>query len=218
MKKLVISTMLSIVIIGVLGACGNNTSNNDNEGNTNHEAQNNTENVNNNTANNNNNNDEEKGDLSSLLDEIEEADDYLDLTLGETGSFVTTLGTYDMTVTDAEIKGYEFEGYESELDLWIVLDVTIKNTSDEPLNAEDLMSSMELTEDEEGSGYMDSSGAFDSVTKFEGDIAPGEEQSAQFVAYAYDEDTYHFRKSSGNIAGGSSNQVTWKIERSDMKE
>ena len=80
------------------------------------------------------------------------------------------------------------------------------------------MSSMELTEDEEGSGYMDSSGAFESVEAFEGDIAPGEEQSAQFIAYAYDEDTYYFRKSSGNIAGGSSNQVSWKINQSDMEQ
>src|SRR5699024_3992619 len=113
-----------------------------------------------------------------LLKSIEEADDQLDLSLGDTGSFVTTLGTYDMTVTSAESKGYEFEGIESELDDWILLDITIKNTSDKLLIAEDLMDPMELTEDLEGSGYMASSGAFEGVEEFEGEIEPGEELSA----------------------------------------
>ena len=197
MRRTLITSLLILAMTWTLAACNNDAPNNVNE-NENNQTTNNTEN-----APSNEDGAENEDDLSSLLESIEEAEDQLDLSLGDTGSFVTTLGTYDMTVTSAELKEYEFEGIESELDLWILLDVTIKNTSDEPLNAEDLMSSMELTEDEEGSGYMDSSGAFESVEAFEGDIAPGEEQSAQFIAYAYDEDTYYFRKSSGNIAGGS---------------
>lgn len=212
MRRTLITSLLILAMTWTLAACNNDAPNNVNE-NENNQTTNNTEN-----APSNEDGAENEDDLSSLLESIEEAEDQLDLSLGDTGSFVTTLGTYDMTVTSAELKEYEFEGIESELDLWILLDVTIKNTSDEPLNAEDLMSSMELTEDEEGSGYMDSSGAFESVEAFEGDIAPGEEQSAQFIAYAYDEDTYYFRKSSGNIAGGSSNQVSWKINQSDMEQ
>ena len=212
MRRTLITSLLILAMTWTLAACNNDAPNNVNK-NENNQTTNNTEN-----APSNEDRAENEDDLSSLLESIEEAEDQLDLSLGDTGSFVTTLGTYDMTVTSAELKEYEFEGIESELDLWILLDVTIKNTSDEPLNAEDLMSSMELTEDEEGSGYMDSSGAFESVEAFEGDIAPGEEQSAQFIAYAYDEDTYYFRKSSGNIAGGSSNQVSWKINQSDMEQ
>lgn len=212
MRRTLITSLLILAMTWTLAACNNDAPNNVNK-NENNQTTNNTEN-----APSNEDGAENEDDLSSLLESIEEAEDQLDLSLGDTGSFVTTLGTYDMTVTSAELKEYEFEGIESELDLWILLDVTIKNTSDEPLNAEDLMSSMELTEDEEGSGYMDSSGAFESVEAFEGDIAPGEEQSAQFIAYAYDEDTYYFRKSSGNIAGGSSNQVSWKINQSDMEQ
>ena len=212
MRRTLITSLLILAMTWTLAACNNDAPNNVNE-NENNQTTNNTEN-----APSNEDGAENEDDLSSLLESIEEAEDQLDLSLGDTGSFVTTLGTYDMTVTSAELKEYEFEGIESELDLWILLDITIKNTSDEPLNAEDLMSSMELTEDEEGSGYMDSSGAFESVQAFEGDIAPGEEQSAQFIAYAYDEDTYYFRKSSGNIAGGSSNQVSWQINQSDMEQ
>ncbi len=200
MNRISITTILILSIIWTLGACSDKDASNDN-------------NLAENTENNSSEEDssEKDDDLKSLLKSIEEADDQLDLAIGDTGSFVTTLGNYDMTVTAAESKGYEFEGIESELDDWILLDVTIKNTSDKSLNAEDLMSSMELTEDLEGSGYMDSSGAFDSVEDFQGEIEPGKEQSAQFIAYAYDANTYYFRKSSGNVAGGSSNQVIWNI-------
>lgn len=208
MKRTLIISMLILAIIWMLGAC--NGTETPNEGDA--KSDNSTENTEDNSSN------SEADDELTTLKSIEEADDQLDLSLGDTGSFVTTLGTYDMTVTSAESKGYEFEGIESEIDDWILLDITIKNTSDEPLNAEDLMSSMELTGNLEGSGYMDSSGAFESVEAFDGEIDPGEEQSAQFIAYAYESDKYYFRKSSGNVAGGSSNQVIWNIDVSDMKK
>ena len=215
MKRTSITIMLALTIIWALVACSDK--NESNEDDTNNEDS--VENEESESAESDSvEEDEEDDDLTTLLETIEDADDQLDLSLGDTGSFVTTLGTYDMTVTSAESKGYEFEGIESELDDWILLDVTIKNTSDEPLDAEDLISSMELTEDLEGSGYSDSAGAFDEAEEFEGEIEPGEEKSAQFVAYAYESDTYYFRKNSGNIAGGSSNQLIWNINTSDMEK
>src|SRR5699024_1266613 len=110
MRKSLRYIVLTLAIMLVLGACGNNNDANNNS--TVNEDDNASEN---NTA-------ENEDDLSAILKTIEEADDQLNLKLGETGSYVTTLGTYDMTVTSAELKGYEFEGYESELDCWVVLD------------------------------------------------------------------------------------------------
>lgn len=214
MKRIITLFIMIFMVMMVLGACNDKKDNEDLESGSDsvESAKSDSSEAENEEAT------EEDDDSTSLLKSIEEAEDQLDLSIGDTGSFVTTLGTYDMTITSAESKGYEFEGIESELDDWILLDVIIKNTSDEPLNAEDLMSSMELTEDQEGSGYMDSSGAFESVNEFDGEIDPGEEQSAQFIAYAFESDVYYFRKSSGNVAGGSSNQVVWNINSSDMKK
>jgi len=212
MKRISITAILILSIIWILGACSDKNVSNGEVATDNHSSENSE------TVSSEEDSPEEDDDLASLLKSIEEAEDQLDLSLGDTGSFVTTLGTYDMTVTSAELMGYEFEGIESEIEEWVLLDVTIKNTSDEPLNAEDLIESMELTEMEEGSGYMDSAGAFDSVEEFEGEIEPGEEQSAQFIAYAYESDIYYFRKSPGNVAGGSSNQVIWNINIDDMKK
>src|SRR5699024_7798637 len=214
MKKNFITLLLVLMMLFVLGACSDKK-----EPNVENDVDNNvTENSENDAKDKEKDEDEaeEEDELTALLDAIKEADDQLDLKLGDTGSFVTTLGTYDMTVTSAELKGYEFEGIESQLEGWIVLDVTIKNTSDKSLNVEDVIGSMDMTEDLEGSGNMDAAGAFDNVQSFEGEISPGEEQSAQFVSETYDSDMYYFRKNSGNVAGGSSNQVIWNISLDDM--
>lgn len=164
----------------------------------------------------------EENDGSATDDQTEDAsdldaEDQVDLSLGDTGHFYTDIGSYDMTVTTAELMGYELEGIASQLDDWILLDVTIKNTSDEPLNAEDIIGVMEVTDDLEGSGSIGAVGAFDSVEDFEGEIGPGEEQSGQFITEVFEADPYYFRKISGNIAGGSSNQVIWTIESEDLK-
>lgn len=215
MRRISMVIVLLLSMIGILAACSGGDTKKPTSDNNNGAAE---ENTSGKTDSEKEDGSEDGDDLSSILETIEDAEDQLNLGLGETGSFVTTLGTYDMTVTSAEQTDYEYEGIESELDCWVILDITIKNTSDQPLNAEDVMSSMELTETEEGSGYMDAAGAFESVTEFEGDIEPGKEQSAQFIAYAYDSDTYYFRKSSGNVAAGSSNQVMWEISTSEMKQ
>ncbi|MBB5147066.1 hypothetical protein HNQ35_002283 [Cerasibacillus quisquiliarum] len=144
-------------------------------------------------------------------------EDQLDLKLGDTGKFDTTLGTYEMTVTSAKIIDSELDGNEPYNYGFILLDITIKNTSNHDLDAEDLMVSMEVTDNLDGSGHIDSSGAFESVQELEGTIKPGEELSGQFITDIYDSDEYYFRKKEGNVAGGSSNQVIWTIPADEAK-
>src|SRR5699024_10609562 len=112
--------------------------------------------------------------------------------------------------------GYELEDIESQLDDWILLDVTIKNTSDKRLNAEDIMGAMEVTDNLEGSGSIGAVGAFDGVKDFQGEIEPGEEQSAQFITEVFEADKYYFRKVSWNVSGGRSNQVIWIINSKSL--
>lgn len=144
-------------------------------------------------------------------------EDQLDLKMGDTGTFDTTLGTYEMTLDDAKLMGEELEGEKSTRDEFIVLDLTIKNTSDQPQLAEDLIVSMEVTNNLEHSGSSDHAEGFDTIKEFSGELKPGEEQSAQFLTIVDDADTYYFRKSVGNIAGGSSNQVIWTIQTKEIE-
>lgn len=144
-------------------------------------------------------------------------EDQLDLGIGDTGKFDTTLGTYELTLDKAELLGKELDGEETFADELILLDVTIKNTSEETLHIEDLMESMEITEDQDKSGYEDAAGAFDSLEKFEEELKPGEESSGQFISNVFNAEEFYFMKTPGNIAGGSSNQVIWTIKADEAK-
>ncbi|TQS74629.1 hypothetical protein DX933_11885 [Ornithinibacillus gellani] len=219
MKKLLTIFAVLILSIGTLAACSDKDKENNDEGKSEEQSgESNDTNQDNEDANADDENEEAENadDEESKPGEID-GEDQLDLVLGDTGHFDTTLGTYDMTVSAAELKGYDFEGIESQLDDWILLDVTIKNTSDKALNAEDVIGAMEVTDNLEGSGSIGAVGAFDAVKDFEGEIEPGEEQSAQFITEVFEADAYYFRKVSGNVAGGSSNQVIWNIKSEDLK-
>lgn len=147
----------------------------------------------------------------------EEGQDQLDLLVGDTGTFVTTLGTYEMTLNDAALKGKEFEGVKSTRDDIILLDITIKNTDDDTLDLEDLIYSMEIADDLEGAGSGDNAEGFDTVDAFKGEIEPGEEKSAQFLTTVNTADEYFFRKDSGIVATKGSNQVIWTIKTEEIK-
>ena len=143
-------------------------------------------------------------------------EDQLDLQLGDTGKFDSTLGTYDMTVKSAELLK-ELDGKEAQFDYLILINLSIKNTSNHDLDAEDLMYSMEVTHGLEKSGFGDASAAFDSVEELTGTIKPGEELSGQFITEVYDADKYYFRILSGTVAAGGSNQVIWTIPADEAK-
>ncbi|HLR71573.1 MAG TPA: hypothetical protein VK085_09095, partial [Pseudogracilibacillus sp.] len=71
---------------------------------------------------------ESESDDETEDEEKPEVEDQLDLVLGDTGTFDTTLGTYEMTVEHAELSE-EVEEEKSTRDGFILLDITIKNTS-----------------------------------------------------------------------------------------
>ncbi|MBB5147058.1 hypothetical protein HNQ35_002275 [Cerasibacillus quisquiliarum] len=79
------------------------------------------------------------------------------------------------------------------------------------------MTSLEVTDNLEGSGFFDASPSFDNVEVLTGTIQPGEEVSGQFITEAYDSEKYYFREDPGNVAAGGSNQVIWTIPADEAK-
>jgi hypothetical protein len=122
-----------------------------------------------------------------------------------------------MTVDLANLVDTEIDDVLPKFDFFIVLDLTIKNTSDQALSLDDLIVSMEATEDLDMSGYSDIAGGFDSIEMITGTIEPGESVSGQFITEAYASEEYYFRKDPGNVTGGSSNQVIWTIKANEAQ-
>ncbi|WP_042148758.1 hypothetical protein [Paucisalibacillus sp. EB02] len=144
-------------------------------------------------------------------------DDQLDLEIGDTGTIETTLGTYEMTLNSAKLLGAEFDGEETLLDELILLEITIKNLSENEINIEEIMESMGVSSDLDGSNSYDGAEDFDSIEKFVGILGAGEEKSGQFITDVYTAEEYYFKKDTGNITGGSSNQVIWTIKADDAR-
>ena len=148
----------------------------------------------------------------------EEIEDQVNLNIGDTGTFQTTLGTYDMTLDAAEIVGTELDGEESLFDELIFLDITIKNIGDDAFLIEEVMHDMVITDDIENSGASNGAEMFENIEIFEGELQPGEEKSGQFIGDIYSGDEYYFMKSTGNVAAGTSNQVLWTIQDSEARQ
>lgn len=159
----------------------------------------------------------EEKEAGSNEDTNDSAEDQRDLTIGETGTFVTTIGTFEMTVEAAEIVGTELDGEESLFDELIVLDLTVKNVGDEAIVIEDIMHDMEITDDLEASGSSNGAEMFDSIELFEGELQPGEEKAGQFIGDIYTANEYYFGKAEGNVAAGTSNQVIWTIQDTEAR-
>lgn len=111
----------------------------------------------------------EVGETEDTNDESEEVsnrtndsvEDQRDLIIEETGTFETTLGTYEVTLESAEIVGAELDGETSLLDELIVLELTFKNIGDDILLAGKIIHDMEITDDLKGSGYSNGAEEFD---------------------------------------------------------
>ncbi len=138
-------------------------------------------------------------------------DPQTDLRLGDTGLVETSIGTYELTVHSAEIVGTELDGEEALLDELILLEMTFKNIGEEPIIAEDLMINLGLVTDLEGTDYTNAAASFDSIAYFEGEIAPGEEREAQFIADTRTAEEYYFRSSPGAVTAGTHGEVRWTI-------
>ncbi len=160
------------------------------------------------------NNQETESSKSSL---IGDTPDQLDLSIGDTGKFDTTLGTFDLTLDSVKLIGTELDGVTTDLDEFILIDLTIKNTSNHNMKIEDVLLTLEITDNLEMQGEKDRADLFDSVDYFTGNLEPNEEAKGQFIAETYTADTYYFQESIGDIAAGVSNQVRWTFAADEAK-
>ncbi|MUK87038.1 hypothetical protein GMD78_01300 [Ornithinibacillus sp. L9] len=103
------------------------------------------------------------------------------------------------------------------MDGFIILDFLVKNTSSETQNVEDIIYSLEVTHNLEGSGFPDGAEFFDGFEKLSGPLEPNEEMEGKFITFVYESEEYYFRKDPGNIAAGSSNQVIWTIKADEAR-
>lgn len=150
--------------------------------------------------------------------ETEEVEDQLELSIGDTGVFKSSLGTYEMTVHEAELLGKKFEGVESARDNIILLNITIENTSNEQLLVDEIMADMEITDDLDEAGSGDTGIGFDSTDPLKGSLEAGQEMTGHFLTTVNKSKRYYFRLDPDVVKDIDSNQVIWEIQKKDLKK
>ncbi|WP_067727332.1 DUF4352 domain-containing protein [Oceanobacillus damuensis] len=145
-------------------------------------------------------------------------EDQLDLSIGDTGRFDSDLTTYEITLENAELVD-EIDGTASQLDAFLIVELTIKNTGEDTQSTDDLLYGLEVTDNLDMSGYQVYGYNFDgSNDSIKMELAPGKETSGKFYAETYTGDTYYFLLRTGIAGSGSSNQVTWVIPSEEVNQ
>ncbi|WP_280772017.1 DUF4352 domain-containing protein [Salipaludibacillus daqingensis] len=217
MNKIINLTVVTFALITIV-ACGNENNNEqvENEGEVNSEVDEANEiNSNNNEINEVNN--QETNDGNS--EENESANNYDDqsLQIGETGQVSSNTGEYEITINTVEIRD-DIEGEASQLDYFIVANVTVNNIGSNPIQAEDPIGTLELKRNLDGSGFSDLSSHYSEIDKIEGEIEPGEEVTGEMVFQAHDEEEQHIVIRDGLVASGAvNNQVIWSFEKTEAE-
>lgn len=215
--------MYSIILLAImliLSACNgdeNNENNLNNDGgseDTNNPTEINDTNNDNSSNDNNNNSNDQSGSSGSFQVETE---DQVDLVIGDTGRFDTTLGTYEITLDSIEFLGNSLDDVQADNDHLILLNITVENTSDRNISLDDIINGLELTDDLELRGEEDASYHFDSIEFFEGTLEPGDRKSGQLLMDVKNADEYYFREDPQTVRVGLTNAVMWTFteEESD---
>lgn len=139
-------------------------------------------------------------------------EDQIDLNLGDLGRIETSLSTYEVTLDGVEFLE-ELEGQESQMDTFIIADVTIKNTSSEPIDIYDALTIFEVSTDAVGGGYGLRSESYEGVEVFKGELEPSEKRSGQLLFENVSGEQHFLKVREGLIeVGGVKNKVTWSFD------
>ena len=133
----------------------------------------------------------------------------LDLTLGDTAEIKTELDHYNVTLDAARIEE-EINQQRSQLEQFVVLDVTVENIGKEPLKLEDVVFNIQVSDLDAGGGNGDIAPLL-GEPEFAGELGPGEKQQGTliFESYKSENGTYYMYLGHGFEAAGLMNKATW---------
>ena len=156
--------------------------------------------------------DEESSDASEDESTSEGSeDDYDLLSLGETGLMETAIGDFEVTPTSYRFEEELEEGNDlitPSNEVFIIVDLEIKNVDENPIKSEDLIYSVVL-------GNLDGAGLgayvnYDAIDNFQGEITPGETMTGEVLFDFIREDTYQLSFGESYL-DSLSNEVRWEF-------
>ncbi|ADU31785.1 DUF4352 domain-containing protein [Evansella cellulosilytica] len=164
-------------------------------------------------------NDVELNDESTVDEEtenIEQDDSYESkdevLSIGDTGRMIDTLGEYEVTIHSVEITE-EIQGNTPMEDVYVIVDLSIKNIGDEILEVQDIIGTHLFSDDDLPSGNMF---YVDFIDEIDGEISYGETVSGQILFDQIYSEYYNLVFGWG--LSTVSNELTWHFTRDEVNE
>jgi len=226
MKKPLNFTLITILSIGLMVACGsddtNEEENNEEQTNESNELDNNDEqenavNENVNEEDTVNETTENEGNTSGNNEVSGDYDDQEDLRLGDSGKMSTTIGEFEVSFSNPEIFT-ELDGEGSSLDKIVTVNISVTNLGESEIEADSVSEDFVLSHSKGDGGYSDVSGSVESVESFKGTIGPSETLEGQMVFDVLDSEEYFIFVVEGLIASGvASNNLLWTFDKSEAE-
>ncbi|MBM0066645.1 DUF4352 domain-containing protein [Alkalicoccobacillus gibsonii] len=159
---------------------------------------------------------EEASENTNVLEEGQ-YEDQLDLSVGDTGTVETLLGTSEFKVNGVK-RLDEVDGELSDLDYFLLVSLTVKNIGEDDIDARETVGILEATDFLEGTGFSDEAPYSESIEAIEGTLAPEEEITGDILFVAHEADEYFIRVREGLIGSGAAkNQILYTFQASEIE-
>ncbi|MEK4563632.1 DUF4352 domain-containing protein [Alkalihalobacillus sp. FSL R5-0424] len=146
-----------------------------------------------------------------------EYEDQLDLSIGDTGTVETLLGTSEFKVNGVK-RLDEVDGELSDLDYFLLVSLTVKNVGEDDIDARETVDILEATDFLDGTGYSDEAPYSESIDAIEGTLAPEEEITGDVLFVAHEADEYFIRVREGLVGSeAAKNQIRYTIQASEIE-
>ena len=143
--------------------------------------------------------------------------DQTELKIGDTGQAESTLGKYEITVNSVQMKD-EINGKTPEIDHLFIIEYSVKNIGDKPIDAMETIKTLQLTVNLEGSGSGENTQHYPPSNPIAGTIEPGQSVTGEAVYQGFDAERYFIRTDPGLIAAGAvKNDTIWRFTKNEAQ-
>lgn len=141
----------------------------------------------------------------------------INLKVGDTANVKTDISHYLLTLNSVKFKNGEINGQKSQLEAYIVADITLKNIGNKTIKAEEAMKNLQLTDLLKGSGEPDDSVLLGDPNAIKGNLKPGQSKSGEAVFQVYKKNKYYLINNPGLVASGVLNNIRFTFHASEAK-
>ncbi|MEK4563627.1 DUF4352 domain-containing protein [Alkalihalobacillus sp. FSL R5-0424] len=206
-----------LVSVGILSACGDNADQSSDDMTTSGSEQRDTDETGSDEGLTEKRNSDSREDSDQTDTNLGEGstEDQVDLQIGDTGVVETSISDYEVTLHSIEFRD-ELNGQSTDLDTFVIANVTIKNIGDSLIDIKDSLNVFEISTGIDDGGYWETSEHYDGFEEFTGELEPGEEKNGDLLFDDLEGEEHYLKVRKGLIAaGGVKNEVTWTFTEGD---